>query len=80
MRSYCYLFVFRMAPLISRQAIFEVWSVNSKTERCDAVYGFVLQQFGEVIFHEYIISYRNTFQFNLTLEFPSLKLLQMPQR
>ena len=44
-----------MAPLISRQAIFEVWSVNSKTDRYDAVYEFVLEQFGEVIFPEDII-------------------------
>lgn len=44
-----------MAPRITRQEIFEVWSSNSKQERCIAVYDFVLGKFDQVVLSDSVI-------------------------
>ena len=45
---YVCFFVIRMTPLVSRRAIFDIWSGNNQIERCNAVYEFILGQFGGV--------------------------------
>lgn len=44
-----------MAPIISRQEIFQVWVDQSQAERYDAVCDFVTNKFGQVIFPDDVV-------------------------
>ena len=55
----CFI-VCRMTPLVSRHAIFDIWSGNNEIERCDAVYEFILGQFGGVTFPDDVIKILKT--------------------
>lgn len=51
-----YFITFRMAPVMNRDEIFEVWVSASTTDRSNAVYDFVLQRFGQVDFPEEVVT------------------------